>query len=296
MMRKVEAEAFLRTVLRWGGGLAAGIAVAFAAFAGWVYFASEAHFASFARPPAFAHPIPDDAAAIAHGDHLVRTRGCRGCHDDDLGGQVMWEYAVAPNLPRLAREESAATLEAAIRHGIGRDGRAFYSMPSYNFIRLTDDDLADIIAYLKSVSVADKALPAPSLPWDVRYEIAMGRDWAVAGYIDRVPLLKRANDPDPRIARGEYIAMTTCNECHGLSLRADVPWEDDHPAPDLVIAASYSEADFRRLMRTGVAAGERELEMMSPVARGRFANFTDDEVGDLYAFLRDMSERALEEP
>lgn len=283
----------LSRVLLWAGGLVGAGMVAVLGFGAWVYFASEAHFRSFAKPPAFAHAIPDDAQAIARGDHLVRTRGCRGCHGDDLGGQLMWEVAVAPNLPHLAREESAATLEAAIRHGIGRDGRAFYSMPSYNFIRLTDGDLADIIAYLRSVQVTDKSLPAPSLPWSVRYEIAMGRDRAVAGYIDLVPPLKRANDSDPRIARGEYIAMTTCNECHGLSLRADVPWVDDHPAPDLVIAGSYSEADFRRLMRTGIAAGERELPMMSPVARGRFAHFTDDEVGDLYAFFQDMSARAM---
>ena len=33
-------------------------------------------------------------------------------------------------------------------------------------------------------------------------------------------------------------------------------------------------------MRTGKALGERELPMMSGVARGRFAHFTDEEVRD----------------
>ena len=281
-------------ILRWIGGSLAAAAVTALVLVGWVYSASEAHLRSFERPPAFAQPIPKDAASIARGDHLVRTRGCRGCHDDDLAGELMWGYAVAPNLPRLARSESAATLEAAIRHGIGRDGRALYSMPSYNFIRLTDTDMAEIIAYLRSAPVVEKKLPVPSLPWPVRYDIAMGRDTAVPAFIGRVPPLRRTGDPDPRIGRGEYIAMTTCNECHGLSLRADIPWVDDHPAPDLIIAGSYSEQDFRRLMRTGTAMGERELEMMSPVARGRFAHFTDEEVGDLYAFLQTMSAQALE--
>ena len=58
--------------------------------------------------------------------------------------------------------------------------------------------------------------------------------------------------------------------------------------------AAYDEAAFRRLMREGVALGERELELMSPVARGRFAWFTDQEVADVYAFLTDMSRRAAE--
>jgi mono/diheme cytochrome c family protein len=273
-----------------GGAALGSIALGLAA---WVHVASEAHLRSFERPPAFAHPVPTDADAIARGEHLVRTRGCRGCHGEDLAGQLMWGVAVAPNLPAYARIESAATFEAAVRHGIGRDGRALYSMPSYNFVRLRDADLADLIAYLRSVPVVAKELPRASLPWSVRLGIALGEDAAVPGYLDRVPQLQRADDSDPRIARGEYLAMTTCNECHGFSLRADTPWEKS--APDLILVRAYREEDFLRLMRTGVALGDRELEMMSPVARSRFAHFTDQEVADLYAFLIDMAIRASAE-
>lgn len=255
---------------------------------GWIYFASEAHLRSFDPPAAFAHPIPTDPAAIARGEHLVRTRGCRGCHGEDLAGKLMWGSAVAPNLAEYARDESAATVEAAIRHGIGRNGQALYAMPSYNYVRMRDTDVADLIAYLRTAPVAQKTLPRAWLPWQVRLEIAMGRDAAMPAYLDRVPPLRRIDDPDPRIGRGEYIAMTTCNECHGFGLRADTPWEGG-TAPDLVIMAAYDEADFRRLMREGIAIGNRELRMMSPVARGRFAHFTDQELEDLYAFLSDMS-------
>jgi hypothetical protein len=45
-------------------------------------------------------------------------------------------------------------------------------------------------------------------------------------------------------------------------------------------------------MRTGIALGERELPMMSGVARERFAHFTDQEVADVEVFLRDMAARA----
>lgn len=273
-----------------GGAVAGAVLFAALGFVAWVYFGSEAHLTSFARPPAFDKPIPADAATIARGDHLVRTRGCRGCHGGDLAGQEMWGFAVAPNLAKLARQETPARLEAAIRHGIGLDGRALFSMPSYNFIRMTDEDLVAIIAYLRAVPVVEKELPRAALPWSVRYDMARGADWAVPGYIDRVPQLERANDPNPAMARGEYLAMTTCNECHGLSLRADIPWVDDHPAPDLIaVIGAYNEADFRHFMKTGKAMGDRELEMMSGVARGRFAFFTDEEVGDLYAYLTDRN-------
>jgi mono/diheme cytochrome c family protein len=265
--------------------------VAGAGGAAWVYAASEAHLDSFARPPPFSVPIPGDAAAVARGDHLVRTRGCRGCHGDDLGGQQMWGHAVAPNLVELARTQDAAIVEAALRHGIDRNGRAFYDMPSYNFVRLRDADVADIIAYLRAAPLVHHELPRPSLPWSIRWKLARGTNQAIAGFLPHVPPLRQTNAADQRLARGEYIAMTTCNECHGLSLRADSPF-DDETAPDLVVILGYDEAAFTRLMRSGLALGERELPMMSPTARGRFAHFSAEEVHDLYTFLHDMASRA----
>jgi mono/diheme cytochrome c family protein len=262
-----------------------------AVFVGWVWFGSQAHLKSFARPPPFTLEIPTDAAAIARGDHLVKTRGCRGCHGDELQGELMWGYAAAPNLARLAREASAAQIEAALRHGIGHDGLALYSMPAFSFIHLRDADVADIIAYLRTVPVTPHDPPPASLPWQIRFELARGTDQSIPGFLPLVPPLLHAADEDTPIARGEYIAKTTCIECHGFSLRADVPYLGE-TAPDLVIVAGYDEAAFTHLMRTGKALGERELPMMSGVARGRFVHFTDAEVRDLYAFLSDMAGKA----
>jgi mono/diheme cytochrome c family protein len=277
--------------LRWLAGTALSLLCVTGAGFVWIYLASEAHLRSFAAPPPFTQPIPTDSEAIARGDHLVRTRGCRGCHGDELQGQVMWGYAVAPNLPALARTESAAAFEAALRHGIAHDGRAVYDMPSFNFLRLRDADVADILAYLRSAPVVTAALPRASLPWRTRLDIALGANQAIPAFLPRVPALRRGGDADPRVARGEYLAMTSCNECHGLSLRADSPFGDE-TAPDLVVIAGYDAAAFTRLMRTGKALGERELPMMSPVARGRFVYWTDEEVADLYAFLSDMARTA----
>lgn len=140
---------------------------------------------------------------------------------------------------------------------------ALYSMPAFSFIHLRDADVADIIAYLRTVPVTPHEIPAASLPWPIRLDLA----------------------------RGEYLAKTTCIECHGFSLRADVPYLGE-TAPDLIIVAGYDEAAFTHLMRTGKALGERELPMMSGVARGRCVHFTDAEVRDLYAFLSDMAGKA----
>ncbi|MEJ0085907.1 MAG: cytochrome c [Pseudomonadota bacterium] len=284
-----------RAVVRWLAGTSLALLLVAAAGFCWIYVASEAHLRSFPQPPPFRFAIPTDAAAIARGDHLVRTRGCRGCHGDRLQGQQMWGYAVAPNLPLYARTRSAAEVEAALRHGIAHDGRAMYDMPAFNFIRLRDADVADIIAYLRAVPVEPVALPVARLPWGIRLRLARGTNQAIPAFIPRVPALRHANDPDPRIVRGEYLAMTTCIECHGLTLHADAPFGDE-TAPDLAVIAGYDLAAFMRLMRTGKALGDRELEMMSPVARGRFVYFSDEEVSDLYAFLRANVAPASREP
>ena len=60
------------------------------------------------------------------------------------------ERAVSPNLAAFVKKQSNAVLEAAIRHGVGHDGRALWSMPSYNWVHLSDYDLTSLIAYLRS--------------------------------------------------------------------------------------------------------------------------------------------------
>lgn len=251
----------------------------------WIYSLSQDRLTPAERPVPFVTPIPQDTAAFGRGEHLVLTRGCGGCHGEGLGGQVLWGYAVAPNLPKLAREISAADFEAALRHGIDHDGKAMYSMPSFNFLRLRDADVADIIAYLRAAPVVERELPRASLPWSIRQRLAFGMELTIVDVMDRVPPLEYAGEESAR-ARGEYLAMTTCNECHGLTLSGDPPFGDP-TAPDLAVIAGYDDAAFTKLMRTGKALGNRELPMMSGVARGRFVHLTDGEVSDLLVFLKE---------
>ncbi len=273
-----------------------------AAFAGWVWWASEAHLGGFASPPAFAAPIRTDAITLARGAHLAVTRGCTGCHGNNLHGEVFGDdalmgRAVAANLTTLVRDTGPAVFERAVRHGIGSDGTALYSMPAYNFVRLSDTDIAALYAHIRRLPVVDPPLPAAWLGLP-RLMIALGDDFAIPAVIPKVPPLRWQTHPDAAVRRGEYLAMTSCIECHGLTLRGDDPFRPagemppPQSPPDLALVASYDKADFIRLMRTGKAAGNRELRLMSGVARGRYVHWTDQEVDDLYAFLSAMGQKA----
>ncbi len=92
-----------------------------------------------------------------------------------------------------------------------------------------------------------------------------------------------ADDP---VRVGEYLARTSCTECHGNTL------EGQGRTPNLTVAAAYSPEDFVRLMRTGVALGGREVGLMGEVARGRFSHFTDAEIAAVHAYLRHRAQPA----
>jgi len=268
--------------------------LAVSGFYAYVYVASERYLNDVGVDAGFVFSDGGDAAIVERGRHVARTRGCFGCHGQQLEGRMfsdewVWvDTAVAPNLAEYSRKHTAETIEAAVRQGVGYDGKALWSMPSYNFVLLNDEDMSALVAFMRSAPVVETPLPRPSLGWDARMRIVRGEAQHMAEWADRMPALLLGEDDDPVLVRGEYLAKTTCNECHGFDLRGQT--DIDIATPDLAILAAYSDADFRRLMQLGEALGGRkDLGLMTVVAKDRFAHFTDDELNDLLAYLRTLS-------
>lgn len=264
---------------------------------GGIYLISEAKLRDVTLGADFDYPIPEDAASIERGRYIARTRGCFGCHGQQLEGRDFseewgdWiERAIAPNLAAYAKTYDAATMERAVRQGVGANGKALMAMPSYNFARLTDEDTVALIAFLESAPVVENDLPAAKLGWQLRGVLAVGADRHMNAWVQDVPGLNVDAAAEPALARGEYLAMTTCNECHGLDLRGQSLFEGNY-TPDLAIVASYSRNDFEKLITTGVALGGREIELMALVGADRFTALDKDEVDDLYAFLKTLANK-----
>ena len=156
----------------------------------------------------------------------------------------MWGYAVRAESARSMRAtHDAAVFEAALRHGIGADGRALYSMPSYNFLRLRDADVADMIAYLRSGPVvparAARAVAAVGDPLGSRPRRRRGH----RGILAQVPPLEHADDADSahrarRIPGDDHLHRMSWLRA---ACRCAVRGVD---APDLVVVAGYDEAAF----------------------------------------------------
>lgn len=278
----------MKKFFKWTGFVVAGIATLALLGIGWVYAASAielGHEYAPATDPALT--IPRDAADIAEGKRLALTVGCMHCHGEKFGGQVLHDFPnlvrfVAPNVSGVIKNYSDAQLEAVIRRGVKADGTSVLFMPSEMFHHLADDDVAKIIAYLRTVTEADGTSETTEIRPLGHFLIAKGDFKPAARSIVTMPAPVNRFDADDPVSHGKYLAMHLCTECHSQDLNGMVLAH----SPPLSIAKSYSAEQFARLMRDGVAPGDRRLELMSPTAQKRFSHLTSDEVTAIYAFLQ----------
>jgi mono/diheme cytochrome c family protein len=151
------------------------------------------------------------------------------------------------------------------------------------FSRMTDEDLAAIIAYVRSVPLkeggADRGIAFGPVG---RIGLVTGKFKPLVAQID--PHLKPAptTDRSDPLAFGEYLVKTSCTECHG----GDLQGTEFLKAPSLAVLQGYDDASFTKLMRTGIGIGNRKLGLMTEVGETRFPRMTDDEVDAIRQYLR----------
>jgi len=282
-------------VLRWLGYLLGLIVLCLILFALWVWFASSRVLGRVheAAPERLAAP---SAAQLADAGRQTRILGCANCHGRGLQGGMMFDaqpFATfwAPNLTELAGRASDQQLAAAIRQGIGQDGRALFIMPSEQYSRLSDQEVAAIVAQIRRVPRSGG--PVARVQWGPigRFALATGGIRPVMAMIEDFRV-RQPFDTGPGEAAGRRLAATACAACHGPDL-SGMPSNDGGAAPpDLAIAGAYDLAQFRILMRTGRPPGGRDLGMMKEVATRAFSSFSDEEVAQLHAYLRARAQRA----
>ena len=191
---------------------------------------------------------------------------------------------VAPNLTAAARRDSDAELVLIIRHGLRPDGRSVMIMPSKTCSGLDDADLGRLVAYLKSLAPVDGPGPRVALGPIGRIGLATGRFRTARQEIDALDDLPGADGE--RAVRGRYLARSICTECHRSTLHGDS--NPSFSSPTLQIVAAYSQEDFTRLMKTGIATGDRTVGMITAIAKQHLSQLTDPEIAalddDLHAF------------
>src|SRR5260370_42552529 len=126
---------------------------------------------------------------LVRGKYLVDgVLGCFGCHTDQdwsrpgappvagkAGSGHIWSdqdkpWLIAPNITpdkeTGAGNWSDDTLARGIREGIGHDGRALFPiMPYPSYQQMSDEDLASVIVYLRTVPAVRNQLPTTKMPF-----------------------------------------------------------------------------------------------------------------------------------
>ena len=184
----------------------------------------------------------------------------------------------------------------AIRHGVGNDGKPLVIMPSQYFNKFSDQDLGDIVAYLKSLPPVDNDQAKTKLKILGRIITLLDSEILPASMIDHEA--PRPASPAKGVTKeyGEYLA-TVCMACHGKHLSGGpLPGEggDAPVAPNLthLAVSDWSEADFDKAVRTGVTPFRKLDQEFMPWET--LANLTDDEVTALWLYVSSLEPREYE--
>lgn len=211
----------------------------------------------------------------------------------DLPGQVR-PPNITPDKETGAGNWTDDQLARAIQEGIGYDGRALFPfMPYENFRFLSEEDLASVIVYLRSIPPVRQEVPKTELIFPVKYLIRNAPqplDGPVA-----------APDTSTPVKKGDYlVTIGGCRDCHtpqhegqrmtqldlagGFLLRG--PWGEVASA-NITQAPSgipyYDEALFISAMRTGFVKA-RQLKQIMPWWNLR--GLSDEDLKSMFAYLR----------
>src|SRR6478672_500986 len=158
----------MHSVGRWAARIVGALVMLLAVAVGLVYAASERRFRKHFEVPSHAVTVPTDSAGIARGEHVAKIRGCMACHGEGFAGHVDIENFLlgrlaGPNLTNGGRgaELTDADWERAVRHGVRRSGVPLFIMPASEHTTMSDDDLAALVAYVRSLPPSANQPPAP---------------------------------------------------------------------------------------------------------------------------------------
>lgn len=238
----------------------------------FVFWSTQKRFNAIYPVETLPVQVPTDSAALARGGHIFRSRGCADCHGKDLGGKMFINnFALgriaAPNLTRgeggLPADFGPADWFRVLKHGVDREGKPLFIMPSHETARFSDKDLADLVAYCRSRPAVHNALPCePVVGPLARALMVAGKLDLPAERIDHTPRAVAEVQPVVSPEYGAYLAVA-CTGCHRDNLRGGDPVAPGFPpVPDITSAGGpgkWTEAQFIRALRTGITPGGRQM-------------------------------------
>ncbi len=259
-------------------------------------------------------PLKRTQARLERGKYLANAVAiCFHCHAERdwvtppgglpaggrLGGGRVLHPGFRLTFPNITpdRETGAGTWSdedfyRALTRGIGHDGRTLYiEMPYRQFSQISDEDLASIIVYVRSLAPIHNALPKSEIPNEVMAKMQT--------------LAPRTGGFTPDLStpqrRGAYLVLAAaCTYCHtprqneedlpGMAFAGGMPFEgawgnvaSANITPDPSGISYYDERMFLEVMRTGT----NDARKINPVMPWPyFREMAENDLRDIFAYLR----------
>jgi mono/diheme cytochrome c family protein len=169
--------------------------------------------------------LRDDAASVERGRYLFASRGCVDCHGAagtgrtfvDDGGLVIAGPNITTGPGGVVAAYQPVDWVRAIRHGVNPQGRPLMIMPSEDYNRFTDGDLASLVAYVRQLPPASGQGAVVKLPLPVKALYGYGAIKDAAARIDHSLPPQQPVPEGVTPAHGAYVA-NMCIGCHGVGL------------------------------------------------------------------------------
>ena len=243
--------------------------------------------------------VADDAESVENGRYFATISSCTGCYGQQLEGTIFVDEAPigtipAPNLTSgtggVGDSYTDAAWERAIRHGVNAAGQVMVIMPSNHFAAYGDEDLADLIAYLKSVPPVDNDLGERQLqfPGNIIFGVFAFDGWAV-NVIDHTAVGHEAPEFGETAAYGEYLTnIASCTSCHAENLAGNFGQLDTPLGPNLTTwPAEHNRDAFGTALQTGLLPDGSQLSTEMPWPA--YAQLSDTEVEAIWQYLNTLN-------
>ena len=276
-------------------------------------------------------PLVDSAAAdVERGRYLALAGNCASCHTTDGGGFMAGGVAFETPFGRIYSTNITPdpatgigdwTFEQfldSMRHGVRPDGEHLYpAFPYTAFTKVTDEDIAALFAYIRSIPAVDQVTPENdmSFPFNLRSLMSVWK----AVYFDAGPFV-----PDEAQSaewnRGAYLveALAHCSSCHSPrnllgAERADMamtggaytdgvpggamrPWS----APNLTSAQSglglWPHEEVAAYLKTGMNSYVETFGPMNEVIMNSTRHLADVDVDAMALYLKSLPANEADTP
>ncbi|ROZ72744.1 c-type cytochrome [Ramlibacter sp. WS9] len=293
----------MKTWIKWTAGLVGAVVVVVAGAGAVGYKLAESKMARKVEVTVKPVAYVTDAQSLERGKYLFESRGCVDCHGANGGGRTFVENDKGLKLagPNITPGGATAGYKPddwvrIIRHGVKSNGQAAMIMPSEDYNRFTDQDLASLVAYVRGLPPVTGGAAVVQLPVPVRVLYGFGAIKDAAAKIDHSLPPAQPVAAGVTVQHGAYVA-NMCIGCHGEKLSGGkIPGgPPDWPAAANITPGEGSamtrykdSAAFVTMLRSGKRPDGTPIKVMPFES---LAKLNDVDAQAIYEFLKTVPPR-----